>query len=436
MRPDTPHAGPAPEASADAADRDRGARAAPTGGPATDGERPLRVLVMTKIFPNRQKPNWAPFNRQQFAALSRLPGVEVVDVLATVPYFPGVGLPYFKGRSLAAELVGLPETDTIEGLPVRHPRTLYLPKVGHAASAALYAASVLPQVARYRGRVDVVLAAWAYPDGCAAVLLGALLGAPVVVKLHGSDINVLGDLRGPREIMQLLLPRAARVVSVSDALRERARQLGVASERIDVVRNGVDTALFHPMDQRQARARLHLPEAPTVVCVSRLERDKGVLDLLEAFAILRKERPEARLVLVGGGGAEGACQQRAAEADLRGAVTLPGAVPLTEVPVYLGAADVAVMPSWAEGLPNTVLEAHACGRPVVSTDVGGVGEVIDRPELGRLVPPRKPAALAAALGAALYTPVDADRIASARARTWRDSATALLDSLRRAARGA
>ncbi|MCS6912251.1 MAG: glycosyltransferase family 4 protein [Myxococcales bacterium] len=390
----------------------------------------LRILFVSKIFPNRNKPGWAPFNRQQLVALSRLPGVTVVDVLATVPYFPGAGL--FRGRSLAADLLNLPARDTIDGLPVRHPRTLYLPRLGHAVSPLLYAASLLPVVPRYRGRVDVLLAAWAYPDGCAAVMLGRLLDLPVVVKLHGSDINVLGQRTGPRQLMQLLLPRASRVVAVSDALRDRAAELGVAPERIDVVRNGVDAALFRPLDQAEARRQLGLASRPTVVCVSRLERAKGVLDLLEAFALLRRQRPDVQLLLVGSGEAEHACSERSAAEDLRGSVVLAGAVPLEQVPLYMGAADVVVMPSWAEGLPNTVLEAQACGRPVVATDVGGVSEVVNRPELGVLVPPRQPAALAAALAATLARPFDPARIAGARSRSWQDSAEGLLQSLRRA----
>ena len=170
-----------------------------------------------------------------------------------------------------------------------------------------------------------------------------------------------------------------------------------------------------------------------------------MLDLLEAFARARgSAAPEDRLrratlVVIGGGKAEARFQALAASPALRGAVRLTGPQKLAEIPRYLAAADVAVMPSWAEGLPNTILEAHACGRAVVAIDVGGVGEVVDRPELGVLVPPRDPAALGAALAAALCAapvvedPARAAAIAGARATTWPASAAALLRSLRTAA---
>jgi glycosyltransferase involved in cell wall biosynthesis len=388
----------------------------------------MRVLIMTKLFPNRAQPGWAPFNRQQFAALSRLPGVQIVDVLATIPWFPGVGL--LKGRSLAAGLLDVPATDTIAGLPVRHPRTLYLPRIGHAVAGTLHAASLLPRCLRYRGQVDVLLAAWAYPDGCAAVSLGRALNVPVVVKLHGSDINVLADRWGPGRALRRTLPGAARVVAVSAALAARAVALGVPGERVDVVRNGVDGALFAPGDQAAARAGLGLrAEGPLLTCISRMEREKGVLDLIEAFALVLQREPRAQLALVGGGGALAALKARAAAPDLAGAVLLPGAVPLEQVPRWMTAADVVVMPSWAEGLPNTILEAHACGRPVVATAVGGVPEVIDDPALGQLVPPRSPPALAEAILEALRRPAEPARIAGARARTWEESAAALARSL-------
>ena len=190
----------------------------------------LRVLISTKIFPNAAHPGWAPFNRQQFAALSRLSGVEVVDVLATLPWFPGADLPLLRGRSLAQGLGAVPDHEVIDGLPVRHPRTLYVPKIDGGLSGALHLASLAPVARRYRGRVDVLLAAWAYPDGCAAVALGRLLGVPVVVKLHGSDINVLGQRRGPRTVMRARSSLAASRASCRVRWRLRAlRRSGPAS---------------------------------------------------------------------------------------------------------------------------------------------------------------------------------------------------------------
>jgi hypothetical protein len=179
----------------------------------------LRVLVVTKIFPSAVEPLSAPFNRQQFAALGRRCQV---DVLATIPWYPGAGL--LARWSSAGRVAAAPRHEVIEGLDVHHPRTLFVPRIGHATWGPLYAASLAPEVARWRGKVDVVLGSWAYPDGFAAVVFARALGVPAVVKLHGSDINVIAKMPGPRRLVQWALPRAARVVAVSRALADGSRR--------------------------------------------------------------------------------------------------------------------------------------------------------------------------------------------------------------------
>src|SRR5262245_22886388 len=123
----------------------------------------MRVLVMTKIFPNALEPLSAPFNRQQIAALARRCEV---SVLAAIPWFPGAKA--FARWSPAGRLAGVPANDRIDGVEVAHPRVMYLPRFGHVLSAGLYVASMWPVVSRRRGQFDVLLASWAYPDGVAA----------------------------------------------------------------------------------------------------------------------------------------------------------------------------------------------------------------------------------------------------------------------------
>src|ERR1043165_6732300 len=181
----------------------------------------LRVLAITKIFPNAVEPLSAPFNRQQFAALARRCELHV---MATLPWFPGAGL--LARWSSAGKLAKVPRRETIAGIDVTHPRTLFVPRLAHAAWGPMYAASIAPGVLAYRGKVEVVLGSWAYPDGFAAVIAAKLLGVPCVVKLHGSDINVVAKLPGPRRLTGWALPRAERVVAVSRALADEVVALG------------------------------------------------------------------------------------------------------------------------------------------------------------------------------------------------------------------
>ena len=383
----------------------------------------LRGLAITKIVPNAAEPLSAPFNRQQFAALSRRCDLHV---MGTIPWFPGAGL---LGKwSTAGRLARIPFRETIEGIDVSHPRTLFIPRLAHATWGPLYALSIAPLLARYRGKVDVVLGSWAYPDGFAAVIAAKLLGVPAVVKLHGSDINLNAKAPGPRKMISWSLPRAARVVAVSRALADEVVALGVPRDRVALVMNGVDAELFHPRDRVAARAELSLPAGPIALYVGNLKEEKGVLELGAAWQIVAREIPEATLVVVGGGPLKGALG--ALVAPLGDRVRMVGPRPLETIPTWMAATDILVLPSRAEGTPNVVLEALASGRRVVASAVGGIPDLITREELGSLVPPCAPDALAAAIVRSLHSPYNPATVAALGARGgWDASAAALYEVL-------
>jgi teichuronic acid biosynthesis glycosyltransferase TuaC len=387
----------------------------------------MRVVVLTRLFPNAQEPLWSPFNKQQFAALGRLCDVEVLGV---IPWFPGARAA--RRWSAAGRLADVPARERIDGVDVAHPRYLFVPKLP-SASAALYAASLLPAAWRRRGRADVLLGSWAYPDGAATVMLARALGLPSVVKVHGSDLNVIAKIPSVRTHLSALLPRATRVAAGARPLADELAGLGVPRGQIAVVPNGVDGTLFHPRDRGEARAALGLPAGGRVVVyVGRIVRDKGMLDLLDAFAQLAPAHPDLSLVLVGDGAARAECAARAQALGPR--VRLVGARPLDEITRWLAAADLFVLPSWYEGTPNVLLEALACGRRAVATAVGGIPDVLTSASLGELVPPREPAALAAAIARQAYANYDPAAVAATGARGgWADSAAKLHEVLQDAA---
>lgn len=386
----------------------------------------MRVLALTTLFPNSQRPLLSPYNRQQFAALSRLCDLEV---LAAIPWFPGARL--LQRWTVTGRLHVVPAVEEIDGMQVKHPRNLYLPRAP-GVSPVLFAGSLLPAVMRYRGKVDVLLSAWAYPDGCASVALARALGVPCVVKLHGSDVNVLSTKPGPRAYMRALLPRAARIVAVSRALGRRMVELGVDPGRVAVVYNGVDPELFRLRDRAEARAALGLPaDGPIILYVGNLLEAKGVLDLATAFEKVIARHPEVHLVLVGDGAARPACEDVARRVGSR--MQIVGGRPFDEIGQWMAACDVVTLPSWNEGTPNVILEAFTCGRRVVATNVGGIPDLVESELLGEMVPARDPDALADALVRAVERDYDPAEIAARGARgDWPASAAALAEVLRAA----
>lgn len=386
------------------------------------GERPLRVLAMTRLFPNSVEPHAAAFNRQQFVELGRRCDL---SLLAVIPWFPAAGV--FARWSAAGRLGAVPPSEQIAGQTTLHPRVVYIPKL-HAVAPALYAASLWRQVRRYRGQVDVVLGSWAFPDGVAAVMLARRLGVPAVIKLHGSDMNVIAEIPAVRRWLRWALPKADRVVAVSRGLAEKARALGVAPENIALVGNGVDRELFTPRDRAQARAVVAGPAADKwIVYVGRLDRAKGIDELLAAYAQIAATDGDVGLALVGDGPMGAAA--RAFAARYPGRVVVAGVRPLDEVAQWVAASDVLTLPSWNEGTPNVLLEALASGRRVVSTRVGGIPDVVTTPALGELVAPRDTDALAEALARAVRTPYDPAAVADAAPGGWDDSANRLLTVL-------
>jgi starch synthase (maltosyl-transferring) len=186
---------------------------------------------------------------------------------------------------------------------------------------------------------------------------------------------------------------SAGSVCVSEGVRRFSVEIGgIDPERLIVIANGIDPAPFvacEPSDRRD----FGIPEgAPVALFVGRLDPQKGVDTLLDAVEIVRKERPEARLILVGDGPERAECESRAAG--------WPDSVHVLgrrdDVPSLLALGDLLILPSRWEGMPNVVLEAMAASRAVIGTDIEGTNELVLPGATGWLVPPDDPRALASA----------------------------------------
>jgi glycosyltransferase involved in cell wall biosynthesis len=325
----------------------------------------------------------------------------------------------------------------MDGLPLLHPRALYLPRVGpfwSALNAPLYLTGLLPLVPELWGQFDVVLGAYLFPDAWAARCLAMLLRLPYVVKAHGTDVNVTARSPSVRPFIRSTLRDAAAVIGVSRPMLDALVVLGAVRDRVMLVPNGVDRELFQPRDRAQARQWLGLPERGKVILfVGRLETEKGLAELVQAFEELRARRSDPISLVLVGDGSLGPSLAKQTASDSQ--IVFAGNRPPPEVAQFLAAADVLALPSWAEGTPNVVLEALAAGRPVVATRVGGIPDVVDHERTGLLVPPRDVPALAAALADALDRVwSEADIVATAPGN-WEQSARRLLAGLERAVGG-
>ncbi len=237
---------------------------------------------------------------------------------------------------------------------------------------------------------------WAAFD---AIPAARLAGVPFVVHgEHGREAaDPLGRSRRRNGARRTLAPLVSRFVTVSDDLRDWLVDfVGIPSHKVVTIRNGVDLSRFGHLERHPARLRLGLAtDAVVIGTVGRLDPVKDQAALVRAFAAVASNHPGAYLVLAGDGPCRGALGQLVEELGVAPRVRLLG--DRTDVPAVLAAMDVFVLPSIAEGISNTILEAMASGLPVIATRVGGSPELIEDGVVGTLVPPQDPAALAAAL---------------------------------------
>jgi len=185
-----------------------------------------------------------------------------------------------------------------------------------------------------------------------------------------------------------VITKANRVTAVSGALKTAAEKIACPREEIAVVYTGCDLERFSFSEAARAafRERLNISlESPVLTFIGGLLRTKGLFELVDAFLFVRQEHPDLHLIIIGTGEDASTLVEKAVEADVRDKVHFVGARPHDEIPGWLSAADVLVLPSWHEGLPNVVVEAMACERPVVATRVGGIPEAVEDGESGILV---------------------------------------------------
>lgn len=255
-----------------------------------------------------------------------------------------------------------------------------------------------------RWQVDIVHTRnWGGVDG---ILAAKLAGVRHII--HGEHGWAMDDMHGASRKRNWLRRRLSPWVSHYVALSHQIEgwmtgTIGLDPAKISVIHNGVDVQHFQPAEAALIRQTLGLdPSCFWIGTVARFDPIKDHLRLLQAFAQAHAQFPQARFLLVGDGPMRAAIEQQIADLQLGDVVHLPGAQ--REVRPWLQALDLFVLPSLNEGISNTILEAMACGLPVLATQVGGNPELVLDGDTGTLIPAADTAALAAALAAYLQSP--------------------------------
>lgn len=249
----------------------------------------------------------------------------------------------------------------------------------------------LLRVWRASGRAQVVHllanSGWAWHLFAAPVLwLARLRGTPVIVNYRGGLAESFLE-RAPRHVHAALRAAALRVTPSGFLMRVFNRQ----GYDVEVIPNIIDLARFTPRPYKAPGV------APHVVIARNLEPIYGLPTALQALALLRQQHAQATMTIAGSGPQEAELRALAASLGLAQAVRFPGRIDHAAMPALYAGADLALNPSTVDNMPNSVLEAFASGVPVVSTDAGGVPDVVDDGVHGLLVPVGDAEAMAAAM---------------------------------------
>lgn len=340
----------------------------------------MKVLVLLSLYPNDVQRRHGIFIEHRVAHLSTTR--DSLQVIAPVPWFP-LKNPIF-GRY--ADFARTPCKAVRRDTPISYPRYPVLPKVGMSTAPWLMAAALYRHVASLRQKFnfDVIDSYYLYPDGVAASLLARWFNRPYLMTALGSDVSLIPQFPRERRMIVRAVERAYAVTAVCGALRDELVSIGVASDKIHVVEHGVDLDMFRPPEDRRALRRSLGMDGPTLLSVGHLIDRKGHDLAIRAVAAL----PGVRLMIAGDGPRDRALRALAMNLGVGDRVEFLGHVDQERLPGLYGAADIALNCADREGIANVLLEAIACGTPLVATPVWGSPEVVKVREAGLLTADR------------------------------------------------
>ncbi|OHB71651.1 MAG: hypothetical protein A2W23_07350 [Planctomycetes bacterium RBG_16_43_13] len=342
-------------------------------------DRKPKPLIISHLFPNSNSPVYGIFVYEQLKKLSKL-----CDVRVIVPTITSTSKEFRK----AFLQNNISKKEMMNGLEVFFVRAFI--------SKDCFILTTLLSILRIRRiirrdlkdyKINLIHGHYVYPDGFIVAILGMIFKKPVFLTVHGSDINIFSHkTRLNKLLVKWILAHVSKVIVVSNALKEKVIQLGIDEKNIAMLPNGFDEVLFKPLNKNETRNKLNLAvEKQYILFVGHLVEVKNLPLLIEAFSKLERDAKDVYLILVGRGPEENKLKELVRTLKIEDQVLFVGQKEHSEIPLWINASDVLCLSSNNEGWPTIISEALACGKPVVSTNVGGISEILKHSYIGTLV---------------------------------------------------
>lgn len=372
----------------------------------------FRLLAIANRFPHIKDSISESFVKEQVDALSKC--FEKVTVIALTPYVPKF-LSKFSfmnprwGRDAFASDYNYDNVEVYFATHFTLPFNSSREKRGDVAFKV-----VTKLIEKEKVEFDLIHAHFTYPSSYVAAKLKKNYGKPLIITAHGYDVYDLPFRNADwNKKIRTALSAADHVITPSKSNYAKLMQLDIPDEKVTVIHNGYDPNLFKIISMNKAKKKLNLPEDKKVILsVGNLELIKGHKYLIEAIKEEVKRGKNITCLIAGSGSQKKYLNRIIGRLSLRDNVKLVGGKPHNELPLWLNACDVFVLPSLRESFGIVQIEAMACGKPVVATFNGGSEEVILNEKLGLLVEPKDATGLAKAILKALDTEWDKEYILS------------------------
>jgi len=361
----------------------------------------MKILAISYLYPNKYYPEYGIFVLNRLKAVNKYCEVKVIN---PIPWFPFYS--YFKQYKNYNKI---PEREIIGGIEVFHPKFFIIPRYMKFLDAFTFSLAVVPPALKLRKQYlyDLIDLHWTYPDLLSGHLLAKILKLKQIVTIRGKEAlnffihKAQTDSKKNKtfyyeehslrmEILKYLLRQSDFVIPLSNDLKELSVSLGVDSDKIKVIRNGVDTSAFHFIDKERCCLQLGLSQHEYIILsVGSVIYEKGFDRIINSFPEILKQNPNAVLYIIGSKNKdnyfENTLKYLIKEHNLENKVRCIGQINNRDLALWYNAADLFCLASRSEGSPNVLTEALACGCPSVATNVGSVPEILNHDFMGTVV---------------------------------------------------
>lgn len=346
-----------------------------------------RILILSSMYPSSTDRIMGIFIHQYVKNLKKL-GINF-RLISPVPWSPKVLWFREKWKYYGC----IPNEETIEEVFVNRPRYVELPFKNFRSLSGLSMFLCLFSKINHLYKTfkfNIIHAHTITPDGHAAMFFKRHFNVPMICTVRGSDLNEYPfSTKKMYKTSKKVLEEADAIITVSKDLANRVKSIANIKRSPYIIYNGIDTSKFYNYGKRESLKRwLGIsPKWKVISFIGRCEKEKGIFELFEAFIRIDKSNRNVCLLIIGDGKDKFVLHKLINQYNLNTKVLMKENVLHEEIPKYLNASDIFVLPSYSEGLPNVLLEAIACELPVVATKVGGIPEIIFNEQNGLLCTP-------------------------------------------------